>query len=162
MRLPTVAPDSCAGAESGRVVIPGGQQPDFGPADVNPPPPPCKVNCEPPPCKDCKPPVIDEIAVVLPKSAKLKNVAKKGFALKVTVPGAGKVSVTARLGGKKAGSGKTTTPGASTATVTVRLTKKAAAQLRKAKKPALSLAVTYVPVGGGQKVTKTINLKVKK
>ena len=163
MRLPTVAPDSCAGAESGRVVIPGGQQPDFGPADVNPPPPPCKVNCEPPPCKvNCEPPVDDEITVVPPKSAKLGNVAKKGFALKVTVPGAGKLSVTARLGGKKAGSGKTTTPGASTATVTVRLTKKAAAQLRKAKKPALSLAVTYVPVDGGQKVTKTINLKVKK
>ena len=157
-----MAPDSCAGAESGRVVLPGGTQPDWGPADVNPPPPPCKVNCEPEPCTDCKPPVNDEIAVVLPKSAKLKNVAKKGFAVRVTVPGAGRVSVSAKLGRTKAGSGSTTTPGASTATVTVRLTKKAAAALRKAKKPALSLAVTYVPVDGGQKVTKTTNLKIKR
>jgi hypothetical protein len=102
------------------------------------------------------------LAVSLPKNVKLATAARKGFALKVTVPGAGRVTVGAKLGRTKAGSGSTTTPGAGTATVTVRLTKKAAALLRKAKKPALSLAVTYVPVDGGQKVTKTLNLKVKK
>lgn len=162
LRLPTVAPDGCAGAESGRVVLPGATQPDWGPADVNPPPPPCKVNCPEPPCTTGCPDPTTKLVVSLPKSVKLSKVAKKGFALKVTVPGAGKVTVGAKLGRTKAGSGSTTTPGAGTATVTVRLTKKAAAALRKAKKPALSLAVTYVPVGGGEKLAKTINLKVKK
>ena len=163
LRLPTVAPDSCAGAESGRVVLPGASQPDWGPADVNPGPPPCKVNCEPPPCKvNCEPPPVSDIVVGLPKSLKLGTAAKKGVSLKVTVPGAGKVTVAAKLGRTKLGSGSTTTPGASTATVTVRLSKKAAAKLRKAKKPTLSLAVTYVPVGGGQKLAKTVDLKVKK
>ena len=168
LRLPNVAPNDCSGAESGKVVIPGGSEPDWGIANVNPEKkpeviPPCTTCDDKPPCTTCddKPPVAD-IAVSLPKTAKLGTVAKKGFALKVTVPGAGKVTVGAKLGRAKAGSGSTTTPGASTATVTVRLTKKAAAQLRKAKKPALSLAVTYVPVDGGPKATKTINLKVKR
>ena len=156
MHLPSVTADGCAGAESGRVVIPGGSQPDWGPADVNPGPPACRSNCEPPP------PPANEIAVALPKSVKLGTAAKKGIAVKVTVPGAGRVTAVAKLGRTKLGSGSTTTPGASTATVRVRLSKTAAARLRKAKKPKLSLAVAYVPVEGGSKLTKTINLKVKK
>jgi hypothetical protein len=165
LRLPSVAPDSCAGAESGRVVLPGGSQPDWGPADVNPGPPPCRSNCEPPPPPPCTAgcqPERNEIAVVPPKSVKLGDAARKGIVVKVTVPGAGKVAIAAKLGRTKLGSGSTTTPGASTAKVTVRLSKSAAAKLRKAKKPALSLAVTYVPAGGGQKLAKTVALKVKK
>src|SRR5918997_7144455 len=107
-------------------------------------------------------PPVNEIVVGLPKSVKLGTAAKKGISLKVTVPGAGKVTVAAKLGRTKLGSGSTTTPGASKATVTVRLSKKAAAKLRKAKKPTLSLTVTYVPVDGGQKLAKTINLKITK
>jgi WD40-like Beta Propeller Repeat len=174
MRLPNVADGGCAGAESGRVVLPGGSQPDWGPADVNPgekppctvhcdkPPPPCTAGCQPPPCPDCGDVPAATIKVGPLKPVKLAAAARKGFALKVTVPGAGRLTVGARLGGKKVGSGSTTTPGAGTATVTVRLTKKAAAALRKAKKPALSLAVTYVPVDGGPRLTRTITLKIKR
>ena len=165
LHLPTVAADSCAGASSGRVVLPGASEPDWGPADVAPekkPPPPCTTDCPPPPCTSgCEPPKND-IVVGLPKSVKLAAASKEGIAVKVTVPGAGRVTVAAKLGRAKLGSGSATTPGASTARVTVRLSKKAAATLRKAKKPALSLAVTYAPVDGGAKVAKTIQLKVKR
>ncbi|HEX8744154.1 MAG TPA: hypothetical protein VF712_13575 [Thermoleophilaceae bacterium] len=163
--LPNVGPNDCSGAESGRVVLPGGSEPDWGPADVNPgqkPPPPCTTGCDQPPCTDCGDKPAAGIAVTVPKSAKLGTVAKRGLTVKVSVPGAGKVSVAALAGGRRVGSGSVTAPGAGAAPVTVRLTKKGAALLRKAKKKALRLAVTYVPAGGGQKVTKTVPLKVKR
>jgi hypothetical protein len=157
--LPTVAPDDCSGASSGTVVIPGGREPDWGPADVNPGAKPD----DPPPCTDCtdEPPATD-IAVTLPKTVKLGSASKKGVVVKVTVPAAGKVTVGAKLGKAKLGSGSTTTPGAVTAPVTVRISKKAAAQLRKSKKPTLALTVTFVPVDGGAPITKSLSLKVKK
>ena len=46
--LPSVD-EGCPGAGSGTVVIPGGSEPDWGPANVNPgppPPPPCVSNCD--------------------------------------------------------------------------------------------------------------------
>jgi hypothetical protein len=54
--LPQVVPGDCPGAGSGRVAIPGGAEPDWGPADVNPGPPPPPP--PPPPCQSagCKPP----------------------------------------------------------------------------------------------------------
>jgi hypothetical protein len=45
--LPSVE-EGCPGASSGTVVIPGGYEPDWGPAGINvtpPPPPPCQPNC---------------------------------------------------------------------------------------------------------------------
>ena len=38
MALPSVTPGNCSGAGSSRLVIPGGAEPDFGPAAVNPGP----------------------------------------------------------------------------------------------------------------------------
>ena len=162
--LPTVAPNDCSGASSGTVVVPGGKEPDWGPADVNPevePPPPC-TTCPPPPCTSCEPPPATDLVVPALKPLKLKTAAKKGFPVKVTVPGAGRLTGTVKLGKTKIGSGSTTTPGAGPAKLTLRLSKKGAALLRKAKKPKLSVALSYVPVEGGSALTKSVSLKVKK
>jgi hypothetical protein len=162
--LPTVAPDDCSGASSGTVVIPGGREPDFGPADVNPGPPPCVNHCDyPPPCHTCPPDDPDqpgELLVGAQKPVKASTAAKKGIRIKVTVPGAGRLTGSLKLGKSKLASGVTTTPGAGPATLTIRLSKKAAARLRKAKK--LSLALRYDPVESGAVLEKSLSLKVTK
>jgi hypothetical protein len=158
--LPTVAANDCSGASSGTVVIPGGKEPDWGPADVRIDPPPC-TDCEPPPCQTCEPPA-NELVVGVQKPLKVATAAKKGVAVKVTVPGAGRLTGTLKLGKSKLGSGSTTTPGSGPAKLTIRLSKKAAAQLKKAKKPKLSIALRYVPVEGGAAIQKSVSLKVKK
>ncbi|MDQ3936873.1 MAG: DPP IV N-terminal domain-containing protein, partial [Actinomycetota bacterium] len=82
LHLPNVVENDCPGASSGTVVIPGGKEPDFGPADVNPTkkdePPPCVVGCDEP-----------QLVVGALKPVKSSTAAKKGIVLKVTVPGAG-------------------------------------------------------------------------
>ena len=143
--LPNVAPDDCSGAASGTVVIPGGKEPDWGPADVNPIKP-----------ED----VPGDLVVASPKPVKASTAAKKGIALKVTVPGAGRLVGTLKLGKAKLGSGVTTTPGAGAATLTIRVSKKAAARLKKAKK--LSVALRYEPVESGAVLEKSLSLKVTK
>ena len=147
--LPNVGPNDCSGASSGTVVIPGGKEPDFGPADVNPE----KKTIEP------EPPAGD-LVVGVQKPVKASTAAKKGITLKVTVPGAGRLTGSVKLGKSKLGSGRTTTPGAGPATLTIRLSKKAAARLRKAK--TLSVALSYEPVESGAVIEKSLSLKVKK
>ncbi len=67
--LPSVE-EGCPGASSGTVVIPGGAEPDWGPAAVNPgppPPPPCVSNCVP---QTDAPPVLTPRAKCLAKPTK--------------------------------------------------------------------------------------------
>jgi hypothetical protein len=144
--LPNVAPNDCSGASSGTVVLPGGTEPDWGPADVNP-----QTQPEPP---------SGDLVVANQKAVKRSAVAKKGIALKVTVPGAGTLTGSVKLGKSKLASGATTTPGAGPATLTIRLSKKAAARLRKAK--SLSVALRYEPVDSGAVIEKSLSLKVTK
>ena len=47
MSLPNVAPGTCAGAGSSRLVLPGAAEPDFGPAAVNPGPRPSGATTAP-------------------------------------------------------------------------------------------------------------------
>ena len=163
--LPNVVANDCPGASSGTVVIPGGSEPDWGPADVNPGPPPCKGCDVPPPCNGCdepppcttcpdKPPVA-ELKLTAPKSAKLKA-ARKGISFKVTLPGVGKLTAKAKLGKKSVGSASVT-GGPETGPVKLKLRLSS-----KAKAGTVKVTFTYTPADGGTPVVKTISIKLKK
>ena len=145
--LPNVVPNDCPGASSGTVVLPGGSEPDWGPADVNPPPPPCTD------CGD-KPPA-GELKLTAPKSAKLKA-ARKGISFKVTLPGAGKLTAKAKLGKKSVGSASVT-GGPETGPVKLKLRLSS-----KAKAGTVKVTFTYTPADGGAPVVKSISIKIKK
>ena len=155
--LPSVDPD-CPGASSGKVVVPGGSQPHWGPAPVDPKPRvggPGNDNGEINQNGQNVETPQDPNAFALEAPARVKRSAlRKGVTLKVRVPGAGKLTATATAR-KRVGSGSTTAKAAGTAKVKVKFTKKALRTLHKAKR--VTVKVTYRPAGGGPaQTTKTV------
>jgi hypothetical protein len=125
------------------LVIPGGSQPDWGPADV----PAGGTNSGG---------GLKAKAV----RTKLRRALVRGFAVKVTVPSAGRLSATARDRGLKVASGAKKVA-AGKATVRVRFTRGARAALDNARSVKLRVKVAFKPAGGATQTT-TIALKLKR
>jgi hypothetical protein len=117
------------------MLIPGGKEPDWGPAPV---------------------PAGSGGAsgglAVKSADAKLGKALKKGFTVRVRVPGAGRLTATATRGGRKLASGSKTVRGHSAA-VKLRFTKKAKRALKRAQTVTVRLTVKFKPHSGSPKRT---------
>ena len=115
------------------LVIPGGKNPDWGPANV-------------PAGPGVQPGGGDGVAV-MSANAKLRRALAKGISLRVRVPGAGRLSAKASKGGRKVASGSKTVSGGE-ATVKLRFTKAAKRKLKRARRVKLRIKVAFTPTGG--------------
>jgi hypothetical protein len=128
------------GATLGKLVIAGGAQPDWGPADV---------------------PSGRKGAALGLRAAKtkLRAALSRGLALRVSAPSAGTVRATATKGGKRVASGSRAVK-AGTASVKLEFTRQARRSLKRAGRVKLSLRVTFTPSKGAAKTaTTTVTLK---
>jgi hypothetical protein len=126
------------------LVIPGGSQPDWGPADV-------PAGRGPGNGGGLKAKVA---------KTKLGRALAKGFGVKVTVPAAGKVRATATDRGLKVASGAKRV-GAGKAIVKLRFTRGARNALDNARSVKLRVKVAFTPAGGATQTT-AIALKLKR
>ena len=141
----------CEGMSS-RPVIPGGTEPDWGPANVNPGP---REGEAPPPPGTTPPagtgtPAPAKPALKLASQVRLKTALKRGFKLRVTGAKRGTLTLVAKQGSKQVASGKVTVSASGSATVTLKFT--AAAKRKLAKRKRVSLKVS----GGGLSATVTL------
>jgi hypothetical protein len=126
MALPSVVAGDCPGAQSGRVVLPGGSEPDWGPADVQP---------------------RYELEADVARGTRLAGALKRG--LKLTT----KTNVAGRLGGsilvdkKKVGAG-TAELSAGPGSITFRFTKAARRKLASRRKVEVFVDATFTPRNG--------------
>jgi hypothetical protein len=138
------------GATLGKTVVPGGSQPDWGPADV----PPARSQQGP-----GGKPGGGAALTAKARSAKLRKALRKGLAVKVTVPGNGKLAATAKRAGRKVAAGSRSVAGG-TVTVKLRFTKQARKSLKSAKRAKLTVKVRFTPAtGAAQVVTTAVMLK---
>jgi hypothetical protein len=145
------------GATLGKTLIAGASQPDWGPAAV----PPGRST---PAAGGGQQPGAGSAGggtvTVKARAAKLRKALKKGLAVKVSVPGRGKVAATATRAGKKVAAGKRSVTGGS-ATVKLKFTKRARRSLARAQRVKLTLKVTFTPAQGAAQV-KTVRLTLKR
>ncbi len=144
--LPSVVAGDCPGASSSRVVVPGGAEPDWGPADVNPGPRPCS-GC------GSKGGKSGRIALKRSKPAKLAAALRHGFSVRVVVPGSGRIKATAELGGRQIAAGAATAKGAGAAEVRLRFPASVAKLLRHRSSLRLKVQVAFQPAAGGKATT---------
>jgi hypothetical protein len=135
--------DSGCDAMQIRTLVPGGSEPDWGPADVNPQP---RGVPAPSPSPSPSPvPAAPAAATLKVTAAKLKTALAKG--VKLTLSGvSGTVKVTASQGRRVVGRGSAKATGGR-AVVTVRFTKSAAKRLKKLRRVTLTLRVAGGPDG---------------
>jgi len=138
-------------------VIPGGSQPDFGPADV-----PAERPAPPKPDEPVDP--VDPVDPVNPAAslgataakAKLRAALRRGLKLTVTAPADGVLAATAKAGAKTVAKAKGKAVRAGTHRVTLRFTKAAKRSLKRKRSVLLRVKVTL----SGQ--TKTLSVRLKK
>jgi hypothetical protein len=121
------------------MLIPGGRSPDWGPANV---------------------PAGRGAAggglVVKSADARLRRALKKGFVVRVRVPGAGRLSAVAKKGSRKLASGAKRVKGGNAA-IRLRFTKAAKRSLEPAAKVRVRIKVAFKPAGGAMQRT-TVSL----
>jgi hypothetical protein len=128
------------GATLGKLVIPGATQPDWGPADV----PSGRTG---------------GTLGLRAAPAKLRTALKRGLAVRVDAPSAGRLAATATKGGKRVATGKRAVR-AGAASVKLKFTKAARRSLKRSKRAKLSVRVTFTPAQGAAKTaTTTVTLK---
>jgi WD40-like Beta Propeller Repeat len=142
--LPSVVPGDCPGAASSRLVIPGGQEPDWSPAPVDPgtPAPP------PRPAPAPRPEPAPSVRIEALRSARLQAVLRRGLAVRVTTSGAGCIAASAALGARAVGGGSARMRAAGSATVRIRIGRAGARALRRHANAKLAVRVTFTPAGG--------------
>jgi hypothetical protein len=154
---PVTADDPCTLTSPPVVIAAGGKSASIGGADVAAFLPPAATPPAPlvptvgaitKPVTATNPP-----APSLSLPAKVTAKALPGFGFKVKVAAAGKVTISATIGGKPVGSGTATAKGAGTVTIKLKLTKAGRKLARKGK--TLKLKVTQA----GRSVTKTVKLR---
>jgi hypothetical protein len=140
-------------------LLPGGAQPDWGPADV----PAARGSscCAPDQPKGEPKPAPKKLGLKLPKGVKLAAALRKGIAVTVDAGAAGKARATAKLKRSKVGSGVATVGASGKAKVRIRFSRKAARSLRKRKSVRLAIAVGFKPVAGAP-VSRSASLTVKR
>jgi hypothetical protein len=126
-----------------QLLIPGGQQPDWGPADV-------------PPAASARP---GGSLGARATRVRLARALKRGVKVRVTAPADGRVRVTARRGARKVGAGGRSVK-AGTSAVKLRFTKAARRSLARSRRVKLRLQVAFTPKGGAtQRTTLKLTLK---
>ena len=124
------------------LLIPGATEPDWGPADV-----PAGRGAT------------GGGLAVKSADAKLAKALRKGLAVRVRVPGAGRLSATAMKGARKVASGSKAVERGDAA-VKLRFTKTAKRALKKAASVKLRIKVSFKPAGGSvQRQTVSLTLK---
>jgi hypothetical protein len=114
------------------LVIPGAKNPDWGPAGV--------------PASRRTGAAGGGLAVKS-ADAKLRRALKKGFAVRVRIPGAGRLSATATKGSRKLASGAKSVHGRNAA-VKLRFTKAAKRSLKRVARVKLRIKIAFKPAGG--------------
>jgi hypothetical protein len=140
-----------------KLVIPGGRHPHWGPADI----PPASayeertVCCAPPEPGDPK------ALVITGGTAKLRAALKRGVAVSVIAPGAGRVAASGKVGAKRVAKGAKVVAGPGAATVKLRFTKAAKRALKRKRSARLAVSVAFTPAGGGAAQTRTAEVRLK-
>jgi len=128
-------------SQTAALLIPGGTQPDWGPADV-----PAGTGPS------------GGLAAKAAK-AKLAKALAKGLSVRVTVPSAGRVSAAATRSGRKVAAGAKSVK-AGSATVKLRFTGAARRSLKRSRSVKLRVKVAFKPAGGAmQRTTVAVTLK---
>ena len=136
-------------------VLPGGSQPDFGPADV-PAGRPKQPEPDGPRPDDPDGPVNPTASLTATAAkAKLRTALRRGLKLTVQAPSAGVLAATAKAGGRTVAKAKAKQVAAGTHGVTVRFTKAAKRALKRKASVRLSVKVTL----GGEAHTLAVRLK---
>lgn len=137
--LPSVTPGDCAGAQSSTLVIPGGTQPDWGPAAVQP---------------------RYEVEADVAPGTTLGKALRKGLRLRVKTNIAGTLRGRMLVGQRKVGTGRVTLdPGSGT--LVLRFTKAARRAYRNRSKPLkITVDLTHTPPAGNPfGVTGTVEVR---
>src|SRR5918992_5033151 len=128
-----------------QMLIPGGSQPDWGPADV--------------PSGRPAPDAPGAALTARAAKAKLAKALRKGLKVKATVPADGRLRATALRGGRKVPAGAKRVK-AGNVTLKLRFTKAAKRSLRRKGRVKLRVRVAFTPTGGAtQKTTVAVTLK---
>jgi hypothetical protein len=127
-------------SQNAAMLIPGGKQPDWGPADV----PSGRAS--------------GGGLAVTSADARLKKALARGFTVRVRTPGAGRLSATATRGGRKVASGSKSVGGHNGA-VKLRFTRSARRSFKHARSVKLRIKVAFKPAGGAVQRT-TVSLKL--
>jgi hypothetical protein len=126
------------------LVIPGGKNPDWGPANV--------------PAGSGVKPGGGGGVTVMSANSKLRRALSKGIALRVRVPGAGRLSAKATKAGRKVAAGSKRVSGGE-ATVKLRFTKAAKRSLKRAQRVKVRIKVAFKPTAGAtQRQTVSLTL----
>jgi hypothetical protein len=133
--LSTVTAGVCAAAASSRVVIPGGAEPDWGPANVDPGP---RTGPAGKPTVRVKPDT----------GTTLRSALKHGLVLRLVVSGPGRIQVRGTAAGTRVASGAVTAKGAGTVAVRLRFAAGRASRLRSKRSLRLRADATFRPTGG--------------
>jgi hypothetical protein len=136
------------------LVIPGGTQPDWGPADV----PPARQNGG---GSGGSGGGSGSAMAITVSRAKLKAALRKGLKVTVGAPGEGKLSATASRKGKTLAKAAKRTVKAGKRTITLKFGKDARRALKRSRSVKLTLKVTFAPKGGA-KTTATQAVTIKR
>ena len=126
MPLPNVVAGDCPGAQSGKVVLPGGSEPDWGPAEVQP---------------------RYELSADVARGTKLASALKKGLKLTTKTTVAGRLSGSILVDKKKVGAGSAELP-AGSGSITFKFTKAARRKLANRRKVEVFVDATFTPRSG--------------
>ena len=149
--LPDVSGGCAMPSEGSHMVIPGGAEPDWGPADV----------------PAARTPDDDDqngstLSVRLPKGAKLAAALRKGIVVTVKPGQAGKAAGSAKAGKAKVAKGATRVGAKGSAKLRLRFTAKAKRSLRRKKSVRLAVAVRFTPKSGGAPQAARAALRLKR
>jgi hypothetical protein len=175
-------PDLSTCASSPTLRIPGGAEPDFGPAAVNPGPRPGCGNpgnpaaCPTPTCTTCVPPPCTTCVSTTALQARLRNLLasearalgklkirgllkRRQIKVSFEAPSAGKLTLGITGSGRLA-AGRLTFTAAGKRAVVIKLSRKGASKLRRARKVRLTLTARFAPTGGSAAAaTRRLTLK---
>jgi hypothetical protein len=129
------------------LVIPGGSEPDWGPADV----PPARATTKPGGAK---------LAVTV-KRITLRAARRKGLGVTVTVPAAGRLAATARRAGKTVAKAPARPVAAGKRSLTLKFTKAGRRALARGRSAKLTIRVAFTPNGGAAQTT-TVSATLKR
>jgi WD40-like Beta Propeller Repeat len=150
---------------SGTVVIPGGSEPDWGPADVNPGRPETEVPHQPNPCGRgfCQPPKEPAQPPKLSAAkSKLRVALSRGVTVNVRTNGTGKVKVELLNGRKAVAKGSASVDGSHAAKVKAKFTRAAKKALARKRSVKLTVRVTWTPASGEAAQQSTARLTLKR
>jgi hypothetical protein len=159
VQVPDASAPCHSDPQSGQLVIPGGRNPDWGPADV----PAAKTNTNnntdvhtgpdnPPPAR--------QVSITV-KAPKLKKALAKGLVVNVNAGEAGAATAAGKSGRATVAKGSARVGSAGAGKVVVRFTKKAQRALAKKRSVKLTVTVTFRAAKGGAPQTASSAVKLK-